>query len=68
MLDADHFRADGDQEAAGKAAGTGASPPRAPKRPWMRPRLTAFGDLRSLTMGASPGVGESGGAGIRKFP
>jgi hypothetical protein len=29
-------------------------------RPWERPLLTAFGDLRELTMGTSPATGESG--------
>ncbi|HRC87800.1 MAG TPA: hypothetical protein PK413_19570 [Thermoanaerobaculia bacterium] len=31
-----------------------------PKRPYAPPKLTLFGDLRNRTMGASPGIGESG--------
>ncbi len=30
------------------------------RRPYAQPRLTAYGDLRGLTLGGSPGVGESG--------
>ena len=29
-------------------------------RPYTSPTLTAYGDVRSLTLGGSPGVGESG--------
>jgi hypothetical protein len=29
------------------------------RRTWTRPTLTIHGDLRQLTMGPSPGVGES---------
>ena len=37
---------------------TEASPP--PARPYVRPILTRFGDVRDLTMSSSPGTGESG--------
>lgn len=30
------------------------------RKPWTRPRLRAHGDLRGLTLGPSPGLGESG--------
>lgn len=30
------------------------------RRSWARPALTVHGDLRELTMGPSPGLGESG--------
>jgi len=30
------------------------------KRPYQSPRLTAHGDLRGVTMGGSPGTGDSG--------
>ncbi len=30
------------------------------KKPYAPPRLTAYGDLRTLTLGPSPGIGESG--------
>lgn len=29
-------------------------------RPWSRPELIVYGDIRQLTMGPTPGVGESG--------
>lgn len=38
------------------------------RRRWERPRLTAYGDLRELTMGGTPGSGESGGGGTMFFP
>jgi hypothetical protein len=33
------------------------------RKPYSKPILAALGDLRSLTMGGSPGIGESGGTG-----
>lgn len=30
------------------------------RRPWTRPRLEVLGDLRALTLGGSPGIGDSG--------
>ena len=30
-----------------------------PKRPYSKPRLVDFGDVRDLTMGISPGMGDS---------
>lgn len=30
------------------------------KKPYATPRLTTYGDLRTLTLGPSPGIGESG--------
>jgi len=36
-----------------------------PRKPYTRPHLRVLGDLRSLTLGGSPGIGESGGF-IRK--
>jgi hypothetical protein len=30
------------------------------RRPWSPPRLRVLGELRGVTMGPSPGVGESG--------
>lgn len=30
------------------------------RKPYVRPQLYPFGDLRSLTLGGSPGVGDSG--------
>lgn len=32
----------------------------APKKPYSPPLLAVFGDVRDVTMGVSPGVGESG--------
>lgn len=32
-------------------------------KPWTTPRLRVFGDVRDLTLGGSPGGGDSGGAG-----
>lgn len=31
-----------------------------PRRPYVSPRLVDLGDLRSLTLGGSPGAGDSG--------
>lgn len=31
-----------------------------PRRPYVSPRLVELGDLRSLTLGGSPGAGDSG--------
>ncbi len=30
------------------------------KKPYSPPRLITYGDLRTLTLGPSPGIGESG--------
>lgn len=50
--------------APGAGSGTALSPPTAqtaaePRTRWVRPRLERFGEVRSLTMGTSPGVNES---------
>jgi hypothetical protein len=37
-----------------------------PKKAYRRPRLTLWGDLRDVTLGPSPGVGESGAPGMFK--
>ncbi len=34
----------------------------APATSWTKPALVAFGDIRQLTMGVTPGVLESGGS------
>jgi hypothetical protein len=36
-----------------------------PRRTWTRPTLTVYGDLRQLTMGPSPALGESGNPALR---
>jgi len=36
----------------------------APRKRWSAPRLRRHGDLRSLTLGPSPGTGESGNPAI----
>ena len=36
------------------------------KRPYEAPRLAVFGDLRTLTLGPSPGIGESGNPALFK--
>lgn len=33
--------------------------------PWAKPVLSVYGDVRQLTMGVSPGIGESGHEGTR---
>jgi hypothetical protein len=38
------------------------------RKQYRRPRLEELGDLRTLTLGGSPGGGDSGSAGTRKFP
>ena len=42
------------------------APERAARKPYARPRLTRYGDVRGLTLGPSPGVGESGNPGVFK--
>lgn len=37
-----------------------------PRRPYLSPRLVELGDLRSLTLGGSPGAGDSGIGSPRK--
>ena len=37
-----------------------------PRRPYVSPRLVDLGDLRSLTLGGSPGAGDSGIGAPRK--
>jgi hypothetical protein len=39
-----------------------------PRLPYEAPLLTSLGDLRELTLGASPGAGDSGGATTFKCP
>ena len=39
----------------------------ATKRPWVRPTLVRYGDLRDVIMGGSPGSLESNNPGVR-FP
>lgn len=39
-----------------------------PRQPYRPPRLVLLGDLRDLTLGASPGVGDSGAATTFKCP
>jgi len=36
------------------------APRRGGRRPYAPPRLEALGDLRTLTLGGSPGLGDSG--------
>jgi hypothetical protein len=38
------------------------------RRPYRKPQLRKLGDLRTLTLGGSPGVGDSGSPGTRKPP
>lgn len=38
------------------------------RQPYQPPRLVPLGDLRDLTLGASPGVGDSGSATTFKCP
>lgn len=40
----------------------------AARRPYSPPRLEALGDLRELTLGPSPGIGDSLDPGTRKTP
>lgn len=40
----------------------------ASRAPYQPPRLVPLGDLRDLTLGASPGVGDSGAATTFKCP
>lgn len=38
-----------------------------PRAPYQAPQLTALGDVRDLTLGGSPGTGDSGNAGVQQF-
>jgi hypothetical protein len=38
------------------------------RKPYRKPHLEELGDLRTLTLGGSPGVTDSGSAGIRRPP
>lgn len=38
------------------------------KRPYRTPRLERLGDVRDLTLGGSPGAGDSGSANTRDWP
>jgi hypothetical protein len=39
-----------------------------PKEPYAMPELRSMGDIRIVTLGASPGATESGGSGITRKP
>jgi len=41
--------------------------PVAPRRAYRRPRLQVLGEIRTLTLGASPGTGESAGGEVRYY-
>lgn len=45
-----------------------AAPAAAPRAPYAAPRIVPLGDLRELTLGGSPGVGDSGAATTQKCP
>ncbi len=40
--------------------------PKNPKKPYRSPELVACGDVRDVTMGGSPGVGDSGNGALEK--
>ncbi len=42
------------------------APPLGAKRPYHAPQLVVFGDLRTVTLGPSPGIGESGNPALFK--
>lgn len=42
--------------------------PNSGRRPYVPPRLEILGDLRDLTMGPSPGIGDSAGSENRQPP
>lgn len=41
--------------------------PAATRLPYETPRLVCLGDVRDLTLGGSPGTGDSGNAGAEQF-
>lgn len=43
------------------------SSPSAARLPYEAPRLVCLGDVRDLTLGGSPGTGDSGNAGAEQF-
>lgn len=51
-----------DTPQAGEARAEWVADQRAARRRYDRPRLSAYGTLRDLTMGPTPGIGESGPA------
>ena len=38
------------------------------RKPYRKPQLEELGDLRTLTLGGSPGIGDSGGGQFSEFP
>jgi hypothetical protein len=50
-------------QSRGEQARGGAS-----RLPYSAPKLTVLGDVRDLTMGGSPGIGDSGNATIQQPP
>ena len=50
-----------------KVSPTGGGGPPQGRRPYSRPRLIDFGDVRDLTLGPTPGITDSGGFG-EAFP
>ena len=38
------------------------------RKPYRKPQLEELGDLRTLTLGGSPGTGDSGGGMFSEFP
>lgn len=59
-------RGGGRREGGGRGDGPAAGPAR--RRPYRAPALVFFGDLRDLTLGGSPGVGDSGGGVLIQNP
>lgn len=45
-----------------------AAPDPVQRRYYRPPVLAKFGDVRGLTLGGSPGTGDSGGAGMQRIP
>jgi len=39
-----------------------------PRKPYSKPQLEILGDLRNLTLGGSPGSGDSSNAGVQNPP
>jgi len=38
------------------------------KKPYQTPKLYVYGELRDLTLGGSPGTGDSGNPGAQRLP
>lgn len=60
-MTAHHNNQDTDRDATPTKFSTSAGQRQRERKPYSAPRLELYGDIRSLTLGGSPGTGDSGG-------